>query len=857
MQTVKAVVAFLTLSTFMLNGVPSVQWMDNADAQTTAVTSGSTLSTAVPNYTPATMNQLGLATSQVSNAISACDAKGILADVNGLKATPTPSKNAKGKSAMAACLPTLSDTAQASDYKFTCDMKCAAPVSMANLNPKTFCTQPVDGSSGNYKPNGEPALKKDTAEVNKYLYYLGFQTDQCTGNDIKAVQAQVAVYQCKMQALASAEGVAANQLQMALNQNNQSFTKMTQFQNQVKDQMSQIDEVLGPDPTDPNAKSSLGSSGLLAVQADMTKQLGDWNTNEGTFITAVAQIQKDTTTNAQTLQSDMMGQVTDCMKGNTNLGVTGGMSLTCFKPITTMSKDASGNTVSTPATDAAGNVRYSKQPCGALEYVKSQITQAPFRGGLTSASRNDQSQSYGAAFDSMMSSMLRDMGADDTATADGKLVGRTTDWATLSAKYAAQMNQLSAETGVNVASQMQQVATSCYSQGTSWKNQQIKSSASAYNKKQADIATETTKLNSQLNTGLSDMNKEYGSAMGLLANGAAVSLDRSSCTNSDPAKMQACYSTIKQRLQDMMDGTGTVGTTTKPITGGSMIAGFSVACRGINGCVTTYQNIRSQKKTQLTTAAKASEDFVNQGNTTIQNQLQAFAGNLSGLQQQVTASFNAIADKLAALGMTSTAKPKHMDGEPLQTSGGKDGGPSGPYQNPKSMAAVLSGMVQPSGLMDFNDDGTKDLMADVQDQAKSKQEKLAKDLETYQTAQANISSIQGDCNATGDNDGANALQVAGDNDAYQSCQDDLSSCQTQPASGTLANLMSDMSHYVNSEIPSAKSKSMQKRLNDLSNGSGNCDVSACQSFITGTPKQDDKTGNILADQKNAAGLAHP
>jgi hypothetical protein len=845
MQTVKAFVAFLTLSTFMMNGIPTAQWIQDADAQ--GVSTAPNVSTAVPNYTPATMPQLSLATSGVANAIAACDAQALLANPNGLKATPTPSKNAKGKSAMAACLPTLSDTAQASDYKFTCDMKCAAPVSMANLNPKTFCTQPIDGSSGNYKSNGEQALKKDTAEVNKYLYYLGFQTDQCTGNDIKAVQAQVAVYQCKMQALASAEGLAANQLQMALNQNNQNFTKMTQFQNQVKDQMSQIDEILGPDPTDPNAKGSDNAQfgGLLGVQKSIQSNIAKWNSNKSTFKNRNDAILQRTTQNQQSLKAQEMGQVTDCLKGNNDMTGGNGGSLECYKPASTTTTDASGKSSSTPVLDSAGNQKLTLQPCGPLEYVRSQVTQAPLRGGLISASRNATAQQYGADFDAMVNSMLRDAGAFDTATSAGALVTRGTDWPSIMQKYSNQMARISAETGINVAAQLQQASTSCNSQGTSWYNQQINSSSSQYNltlngdptKGTPGINGDKRVLNTDVQTANSEITSGLTSAYAVLGGGAPPT-----CSASDlSTQINTCYSQLDQRASDVLNGTGTTGVSTKAITGGSMTAGFSVACRGINNCVTTYQSVRAAKKTQFTVAAKAAEDFVTQGNSLIQNQLQMFASNLSGLQQQVSASFDAISSKLADLGMTSTAKQKHMEGEGLQTSGGKDGGPTGPYQNPKSMAAVLSGMVQPAGLMDFSDDGTKDLMADVQEQAKSKQEKLAKDIETYQTAQANISSIQSDCNSTAGGGGKNAVTL--DTDAYQQCTDNLNACKSAPTQGPASSLMLALADYATADtMTQAKSTAFKNQLNSINVGN-DCDANACLAFVTGDPKQMDATSD--------------
>jgi hypothetical protein len=821
MKSLKASIAFLTLMALVITQPYGLTYVE---AQTGAPTTpGAAM---VPNYAAASMQALlGNASNNVTSAMAACDVGGIAGDKTlqgGLTNLLTKSKSGKGGAGAETGGGDCSSAKSAKEFK--CDMTCSEPTDFADgATCSDYYTD--DGwdqtSTTNvtsklhnfiFKDGSKEKYEQDNKAIKSYISFLQFKSSTCVSKTLTDVSAAYAKYQCKMNALSSAVSQASSALQQALTQNSQNHSKMLQFTKQVGDQMKQIDEILGPDSEDPNAKSGGGAQfqGLLGIQKSLNEQLGSWTANEATFKGSVDQIKKDTDTNDQTLEADRMGQVTDCMKGNTNLGVSGGRSLTCYKAVTQATKDSSGASVSTPVTDSSGNVKYSKQACGALEYVRSQVEQAPFRKGMNTNSRRDASVEYTNKFDSMVNSMMRDMGSYDAASADGKLVGRSTSWNDLAKKYSGDMQDLSALSGVNIAAQMNTVASSCYNSSYSWKNQQLRSAASPYNKKKNEIQSNTNKLNSQLTQGLSDMNGQYGAAMSILTNGKAVSIDRSSCTANDPAKLQACYSSIKDKMQGIMDGTGAVGTTTKSIAGGSMVPTFSVSCKGITGCVTTYQNIRKMKKAQATASQKATEDFVNTANAQVQNQLQSFAQGLAGLQSQVSAQFGNMQGLLAKLGIESSAKPNFMTPEQLEQQKSPEGG-MGPFGQPKSMASVLSGMVQPTGLMNFQDPGASDILKAAQDKAKSDKQDLADKLKTYQSGSKKLAELATSCTkdnvakkstqeggSVGSIDGSNcyslqqqcdaagvALPITGDEDS--TFNDVLSGFESDPTSNQASN----------------------------------------------------------------------
>jgi hypothetical protein len=111
----------------------------------------------------------------------------------------------------------------------------------------------------------------------------------------------------------------------------------------------------------------------------------------------------------------------------------------------------------------------------------------------------------------------------------------------------------------------------------------------------------------------------------------------------------------------------------------------------------------------------------------------------------VNAQFGNMQGMLAKLGIESTAKPNYMTGEQLEQAKGQNGETGGPYQGPKNMAAVLSGMVQPTGLMNFQDTGIQDVLKSAQGKAKSDKTDLSEKLKTYLASEKKLNNMKSTC----------------------------------------------------------------------------------------------------------------
>lgn len=706
-------------------------------------------SSTIPTMSPFPTNLAG-ATSMVKGGIASCQVGSLLQNKSLIGLVGNAVTGTKPNVAGVLGITKMTDSATCENPKtqFTCDMNCATPsvAKAPSCTSEYFRTSKLTGGkmgvSQPYKMtdwSSDEEQKKFSSEEDKIAAFTAYldKKKTCPSDAEKALDAAYAAYDCMVAALSDATNAAAQALQTGIQQNQAQYGKMTTFVQQASDQMKQVDDILGPED-EGNGISKLGGdqfSGLLGMQKSLNAQMAQMIQQDGTFKTKVAKIQKDTLANEQTLEADRMGVVSSCMKGEKNIGVGGGTSLLCYKP--RQSKDAQGNV--TQATDQSGNPVYSKQACGPMEFIQSQVEQAAYLnkdkngrvlGVIRSQKARDKASDNVTELNAFMTSMMRDLGDyDQTNPKDpndpnsgGKLAPRVTSWADLATKYSAEMAQIQADTGVNLQQEMSVIAGHCFADSYTWKSQQQRSASSAYNVNKQNITNDTNALTSDLNSGLAQLNSGYSAAMAVLG-GQAVTLNRFQCTTTDPAKMEACYGSIRQNLQDLLEGNGSITTTSKNITGGSMIGGFTVTCKGINGCVTALQQVKTAKKQQVTAAQKAMVDFVQSSNSQIQAQLNNYGQSVAAVQSQVLAQYASIKQLMAqTIGAAGKDAPPFMDKDMLKQS---DGPPPGPYQMPSDMSKVIAGAIPAPGLINFADTGLSALKEAANEKLEKKAELLS------------------------------------------------------------------------------------------------------------------------------------
>lgn len=596
---------------------------------------------------------------------------------------------------------------------------------------------------------GNKAIEKELSKITNYRAFLAWQSESCVGVEKQMLDEELKIYECKEGVMKEAVALAAGQVQNVLQANQGEFQKGQQFVAEVGDQMRQVDELLGPEDKElANAeKGGNQFQGLLGIQKALNDQLNQMNSKESDIKQRIDEMKQTAETNEQTLESERMGEVSKCMKEGRGVSMSGGRALTCFVPV----------------TDAKTNRRtFQKQSCGPMQWLKSQISQSAFitkRGVMQDQRRTEESEAFGAEFESLQAGILRDLGEGDAKLEGGaKLVTREASWTEIARKHTGAMQELSNKTGVNVSQQLNAIAGTCFSEGDTWRKQQKRSKGSPYNKTKAEIQKKKDTLNGELRNNLSELNKSYADAMSVLS-GQVANLNRYNCTNDDPEKMQECFGQMKQGVADLLEGNGMSGTS-KTISGGTQappyaLAPVTVACKGINGCITVLKNIRTGKKAQLANSQKQLVKFVNESNGMVKKQLGAYAEVLSKLQKNLKTQFSRMNRALDAMGAKTVNPTAAIEAEALKQSEtkGKDGsaGIPGPFENPKSMSGVLSGLMQPDGMMNFQENGLKEVREAAEERLTKKKEAIDKKLTEFKDATKEFRGLKKECLAsTGD-----------------------------------------------------------------------------------------------------------
>ena len=557
-------------------------------------------------------------------------------------------------------------------------------------------------------------------QKNKLKAYL-----TCKEGKLDELDKASLVYECQMNALSQAVQGAQASLSQSMMVNQSTFNDMNGHISEVQKQEDDVENVLGPDPK----LGKLGASqhqGLIGMAKDLHENFPKLQEAEAKFSTDLDTLKNDTDTNEQNLEATRVSVASSCIKGTRNLGVSGGYSLTCFKPVQTVGKDGAATNV----TDKNGNTKFSKQSCGPYDYIRSKIEQRAFitsRGVIMSQDRRDNAQANSAAFDSLVDSINRQMGDYDAATENkAKLDSDVHSWSDIESKVSANIDAVSSSSGVDVRSMLRSVATHCFQEADSWKNKQVRSSNSDYSKKKAEFKARQKKMTTDMNTAIAGVSKNYSDAVALLLHKVG-NVNPSSCSNLSPDLMKGCFSNISDRVQGLLTGTGPFSAAV-PISIKSYgkfsapISGYS--CSGIDTCLTVYTNIHTQLQTHIDQSKSARETFVNKSKEGTQTQMKFLAQNLSQLQNSIKAQYFHMKSLAHDSGVEIANKPDSIPGEALKP---LEGPPpeklQGPFDPQSNLTAALSGAMGADGLLDFQN---KELGKVAENSATKKDELEAK-----------------------------------------------------------------------------------------------------------------------------------
>ncbi|MBS1960003.1 MAG: hypothetical protein JST80_11055 [Bdellovibrionales bacterium] len=612
------------------------------------------------------------------------------------------------------------------DSSLPTELTCTAPTKAYDNTTHTFMTDNTSSGSTAEQADAKSnmtAWGTRVSSINEILSRYTGTSPTCPAGraEINKLNNQLT---CMSNAMNKAAAEAAQALQSVLSANQQQYGKMNQYQGEVAEQMQQIDQILGPDK-ELGQTGATEFKGLIALQAELENNLSQAQTAQADFETGAKAADDADKANEDGLETSRLKVVGECLK-NDSTAAAGGKALMCSKPLTRMG-GADGKT-EVPVTDANGRQKVGLVSCGPLRYVQGLIEQRAMmnsRGQVMNkdAEKIQESQEYSASYEGAIDAMMRELGQ----YTPGNASVHTWDDLAKDSQIMGKLQALDSDPnlkGVNIVAKLKSATNKCMSDSTNWAARERKRADSDYSKAKAQNDGNRKKLDAQLNNGLASLNKDYKNIMSMLS-GQAVAVDRYTCP--DTNKRVSCYKDMLQNARDLLEGNGRAGFTSKLIKGGTMVGGFTVPCRGVNGCVTALKSVRDRQKDHLALAQKAKMDYVNKGNQQAQQQLQSFSQILGVGSRAIQDQFAKMKQALGVAGVTDIPKLEMLEGENLVQSQNGENKEPGPYDMPKNMLAVLSGMS--GGIPDIAKGSTDSAIAAANktfdEQKKALQTKLA------------------------------------------------------------------------------------------------------------------------------------
>lgn len=696
--------------------------------------------------------------------------------------------------------------------KASCDEDCGAPP----VAEEPFCSEDTAATA-----------KSDFQAIGKYMDYLAAKK-KCANKDLETLNKQKKIMDCQMAVLQKGVNDASKALQSVLQANAAQYGQMNQYMGELSDQGAQIDALIGE------------KGKLTTLQASLYENLNKMIENESKFKNDASDLEEQTKQNAAYLEATKAQKFGSCMFGGTaSVG-----AVSCWRPDATYSKDAQGNQVANPKTNKNGCPVYVKGLCSPSQAARSAIEMSYLTSNgqaYQDADRCAQASAAASNFDNVMTDISSKLGTD------------MNNWTEIKAAYGSRIDS-------KAMNYLQNGASVCTTNAENWKRNAQNPAKAKMDKESQTYAQQKTKLDNMKNTlsasldaGLTGLNKGYADVMAAL-NDQSVSLNRTQCSKDNPTKMQECYASIRTNLQGLLEGNASLTTATKTIKGGTMVPGFAVPCQGLNGCITSLQTVREKLVDQSRMANQAKQKYVADGNNQVQTQLQAFSGFLATTQASVLKQYDQMKAAFVAMGVNPPESLKTMEAEGLEQMDGPNG-EKGPYKAPKSMAAAMSGLVQPGGLINFAELGMKDAFAEVQEKAKEAKTAQGEKIKEWKAIQGKYANLTKTCDTS---------HVGATNVSCDSCSNQLASCENSEKgaaffegenAGTLVSISEAMSSILqNQKQDNGELKQLMDSMKGMKGPNGACSLlkSKCMQCFSSHIKNGGGGDTKLSEENTAA-----
>jgi hypothetical protein len=218
--------------------------------------------------------------------------------------------------------------------------------------------------------------------------------------------------------------------------------------------------------------------------------------------------------------------------------------------------------------------------------------------------------------------------------------------------------------------------------------------------------------------------------------GMNLPLDTRSCNNAAPHTQAKCLDDIKVQMEGLLKGNVPQSGVQMMVKGNNPKTNIVFTCQGLDGCITTLQNVSRNLATEKKRVDQFKKDYVLRANQNVDRFTKQMATMLSPQSQALTNRLKALNTALASLGVGSGVNIPTLRGERMQ----KD--EDGLYQAPDSALKAIGEQMNPP-MLDVSGNSFSSALGGVADGVK----RIDQDLARAQDAKARLQSLASTCGA--------------------------------------------------------------------------------------------------------------
>ncbi|MEK6705499.1 MAG: hypothetical protein AABZ06_06900 [Bdellovibrionota bacterium] len=271
---------------------------------------------------------------------------------------------------------------------------------------------------------------------------------------------------------------------------------------------------------------------------------------------------------------------------------------------------------------------------------------------------------------------------------------------------------------LNISGEVMRIMKSCYKTANNTVEQEKTRAGSFLGVAAANIKKLERETSVRVNEFLNQYSQQLSENMSVLV-GQHMPVDVSRCQNAAPNTQTNCLDDLRRNMEGLLAGSVPQSEMNIVIPSKDPQSAIKFRCQGINGCITSLQNISRKLENEKKRLGQFKSDYVLKSNQSMQNYTRQMASILSIQSQALSNRLKSLNSNLASLGVRSAVDIKPVEGEQFEAD------EDGLYKAPKSVLKLIGGQMTPP-MLDVHGENFSSALGGVTERANEIDEKMSR-----------------------------------------------------------------------------------------------------------------------------------